>query len=812
MAVDYNIWGAPEDWRDLSDFTFSYLADFKCPKSGANSYGELYDDEVLQGGDVPTDLSISFWGINKNSILAHPVYLASYWDDNEIKTSVNRVTENATTVPCILNYSGDPSIDIRTNWYKRYAPADNPGEAEWDKMYIAYSDPYSREIAISFNYQKIILVPWVKIALENPVDSWGYQVVTLKDYIDNRSTTYANYNKIVGIGYRIAVGSNNRSENNTGIGFVIPTSYEASEREYISDNTYKWFATEYGYYSLYANGILGNSNTRSITPYNDGQSGTAPIDFSSMHMIGDADTGFRYKYCTNYNSDYGQVPIYYYDTDNPLWKVNAYTPWNTDYAHPFPYIECTTANVNDVRDYVLTQIAYLGFPFVYDDSKARDGQIGDTGVFLPVFDDAGVTTGEYEEGAAALALPNSEWIDGRTGSGYDPYAPEPPEGGDMDNVTGRNLNFWSSNKYYLMRQYDLDKFLATVNGLYTGGSTAEEKAEELRKMQVEFKGSNPSDYIVGLYGIPFQWPGGYQAFQPVMLGPVEVLPNDSESDTAVELLNPDFNVELLFGEIEIPELGNFLDYEPYTTLMLYVPFCGTCKLDAAEYIGHTVRVVGTLDKHTGELAVRIIRDGLTVTNTMTGNLYVRVPITAQSMGTYETNLHQLQMAAFNREFGLLTNAVTGGVSMGAAAAAGGEGEGGGSGGMISPTAPISMAASLIQLPIAMADYDFRITHCQPPVFYSSSASSANQAKFYRKAKLFIKRPVFLDTYNTDIGKYVYSHTVGYACCKQVEHINDMATAEHDHLIKCSNVDLTGIPATADELAAIKKALTQGIYI
>lgn len=812
MEVNYDVWGSPEDWQNISSSTWVTQAGCKIPKSGRTSYYNAYNAGALIGGEVPTDLSLAFWGIGKGSILAHPMYLSSYWDGDNIKTAVNEV-ETPSTVPCILNWTTDPSsTQADMMWSYRYAPTDNPGESNWNVINLLGNTAAARTLIASYNYQNIFLIPYVKVA-KAETTSWSTAIISLKAYIDSmlESGTYSSYDKVISIGYQIAIGdgiSNNRSTGLKELGIVFPVSFEGSQRSYNDGSrTYTWYATRYGIDALMTNLAL-NSYTHSLAPYYE----WAAENFSNLHLVGDADTGWRRKYCKNYYAGgnvYGQVPIYYYNPDDDIWKINDSLPWNTSYAYPFPYIECTQTTADTVKDYILKQIAFLGFPFMYDPTLAARGQIGDTGVFLPEFNDAGITTGEYAEGRAALRLPNSEWIDGRTGSGYDPYT---PEGGDLDNVTGRNLNFWSSNKYYLMRQYDLDKFLAAVNGLYTGGNTAEEKAEELRKMQVDFKGSNPSDYIVGLYGIPFQWPGGYQAFQPVMLGPVEVLPNDSESDTAVELLNPDFNIEMLFGEIEIPKLGNFLDYEPYTTLMLYVPFCGTCKLDAAEYIGHTVRVVGTLDKHTGELAVRIIRDRLTVTNTLTGNLYVRVPVTSQAMGTYETNLHQLQMAAFNREFGLLTNAVTGGVSMGAAASAGGEGEGAGSGGMISPTAPISMAASLIQLPIAMADYDFRITHCQPPVFYSSSASSANQAKFYRKAKLFIKRPVFLDTYSTEIGKYVYAHTVGYACCKQVEHINDMATAEHDHLIKCSNVDLTGIPATADELAAIKKALTQGIYI
>lgn len=789
MAINYDVWGAPETWVDQSGY-YS-IASIKKPETSRNTFYKLYNSGVLPFNT--TDKSVAFWGIGKGSILANPQYISPYTIGGDIDepagVDVRPVKAEKTDTPCAFICSKTQKAFPR--YISRYAPtrADAPN-----------FNNYNSTIATSFDYSKIVIIPFVYYVQDNYKNgSSTYWRWTVDQYFSTQSE-YEARPRVIGFGYRVYVGEAG-SRNDLGCGIIPYTWTDVKGYDVSYNNVY--FYGQNGYSESNQIGTTENSDTYTFFRFDRDQ------NVSRNATVGTADTGFRFKYC---KSESTEMTWYYFDTDSELWSIqcNAQSG-STKYWNPYPYIAVNSENAATVKEYIYKQIAFLGLPFIKATSASDyNVALGQERFCLPKFDTNGITTGEYEEGADALTLPNAEWIDARTGSGYDPYRPIPA--GDLDNVTGRNLNFWSSNKYYLMRQEDLDEFLARVNGLYTGGETAEEKAEELRRMQVDFKGSNPSDYIVGLYGLPFQWVWPKQFFQPVMLGPVEVLPNDSGSSTAVELVNPDSDAEMLFGEIQIPELGNFLDYEPYTTLMLYVPFCGTCKLDAAEYIGHTVRVVGTLDKHTGELAVRIMRDGLTVTNTMTGNLYVRVPVTAQAMGTYETNLHQLQMAAFNREFGLLTNAVTGGVSMGAAAAAGGEGEGGGSGGMISPTAPISMAASLIQLPIAMADYEFRITHCQPPVFYSSSASSANQAKFYRKAKLFIKRPVFLDTYNTDIGKYVYGHTIGYACCKQVEHISDMSSAEHNHYIKCSNVDLTGIPATADELAAIKKALTQGIYI
>lgn len=785
MPVNSDIWGLPADWVDGS--TNEQKADIKYPVSAKDTYKEQYNTNSLEWNT--TDLSPAFWGIGKGSILAHPHYLSAHSPDGEL-TNIEITAESVIepqTIPAVFTERIGTSYPPSLSYNYRYKYIDGEHQTSSYPQGNAYQD----KVVMSFNYQKIMAFGQVKVTssiTSTPV------YLTLDEFITNYDNYIDRY--IIGFSYGVCFGDGETMRPTATTGCFIPYVPVSIPGKNITYNNVSFFAKSDGMSIALMSYPSGNT----CNPLNNGEINNS----AGNAMVGDSVTGFAYRYCKGSGTD---VNLYYYDDTNSLWEILKGTrdvsASQTNWMY-CPAIKITAAKKDDIIEYVLSQLAYIGLPFTTDPSNARTAKIGDADVYLPVFDENGITTGEYKEGAAALTLPNAEWDDARTGSGYDPtITPE----SDLDNVTGRNLNYWASSKYYLMTQDDLNKFLHIVNGLYTGGTTPEEKAEKVQNMQVDFKGSNPSDYIVALYGLPFQWVWPRTSFQPVMLGPVEILHNDALSDTAIMQVNPDSDCTLFFGEIAVPALGNFLDYAPYTKMMLYVPFVGTIDIDPVDYAGQTMRIEGTLDKQTGELAIRIMRNGVTVTNTLTANLYIQIPITAQAMGNYENNLHQLQMAGFNRALGNLTGAVTGGVSMGAAAAATGEGGGGGTGGL-SPTAPISMAANLISLPVTMADYDYRITHCQPSVFYSSSASSANQAKFYRKCKLFIKRPVFLSGYTSDEERSVYAHTVGHACSI----IGTITSSGISGFCQIGSIDLSGIPATVEEINAIKQALNKGVYV
>ena len=95
-----------------------------------------------------------------------------------------------------------------------------------------------------------------------------------------------------------------------------------------------------------------------------------------------------------------------------------------------------------------------------------------------------------------------------------------------------------------------------------------------------------------------------------------------------------------------------------------------------------------------------------------------------------------------------------------------------------------------------------LKHTQPTVAITSTASAANAFNMYNKAILFIKRAKMLSDFDAE----KYGKTIGYACLKNTT-IGDVSG-----FTVCSDIDLSGIPATADEINAIKSAFESGVYV
>lgn len=795
MDVNTNIWGTPEEWQNISSSTWMTQANCKIPKSGRTSYYNAYNAGALIGGEVPTDLSLAFWGIGKGSILAHPMYLSSYWDGDNIKTAVNEV-ETPSTVPCILNWTTDPSstqADMR--WSYRYAPTDNPSESNWNVINLAGNAAAARTLITSYNYQNIFLIPYVKVA-KAETSSWSTAIISLKTYIDSmlESGTYSSYDKVISIGYQIAIGdgiNNNRSTGLKEMGIVFPVSFEGSQRSYNDGSrTYTWYATRYGIDALMTNLAL-NSYTHSLAPYYE----WAAENFSSLHLVGDADTGFRRKYCKNYYAGgniYGQVPIYYYNPDDEIWKINDSLPWNTSYAYPFPYIECTQTTADTVKDYILKQIAFLGFPFMYDPTLAARGQIGDIGVFLPEFNDAGITTGEYAEGRAALRLTNSEWIDGRTGSGYDPYAPPSPSEED----SGYLINPFNSNRFttglnvWCMYQQNILDVLAGINNLYLTDPEGNEK------WQLDFKGSNPDDYIVSCKAMLLDV-AHTESTYAFTLGPVQFDGIGCYKYNGTGSFS--FGTIPLDGTGDYVPYGDFRDYQPYTTMELYIPLCGTVEIDPEFFVGHTIEIIMMYDIYTGACTAGIYRDNFTLWKAVNGQIGADIPVSALQMGTYQNAIHSLQAAQKQNEIRLASSVVT--VAAGAAALIAAPATGGTS--LIAGAGLISGAAGLLSGVMQEQNYDYQIEHTQPIPAQTTAAETQNNfcvGGLY--PILYVKRAKMLQGYDAEI----YSHTIGNACL-----INGLIGSQSG-LVMCSSVDLSGVPATVEEINAIKQALGKGVYV
>lgn len=98
--------------------------------------------------------------------------------------------------------------------------------------------------------------------------------------------------------------------------------------------------------------------------------------------------------------------------------------------------------------------------------------------------------------------------------------------------------------------------------------------------------------------------------------------------------------------------GNFLDYEPYTKLKLYIPFCGTVNLPTDKVMGKYLDVYYTFDYLNGN-CIGCVYVGNSLVTTVSGNFYCTVPL-SQDVSTQKNEA--MVMSAFST-FGQLAATV-----------------------------------------------------------------------------------------------------------------------------------------------------------
>lgn len=99
-------------------------------------------------------------------------------------------------------------------------------------------------------------------------------------------------------------------------------------------------------------------------------------------------------------------------------------------------------------------------------------------------------------------------------------------------------------------------------------------------------GENPMNGIIDLRLFPFNVALKNSATQaePIVIG---------RTNTGVNGIKLTENVNSLIdlGECTFfTKFKNFLDYEPYTTAQLYIPYIGVLPVSTAEFMGHRISV------------------------------------------------------------------------------------------------------------------------------------------------------------------------------------------------------------------------------
>ena len=256
--------------------------------------------------------------------------------------------------------------------------------------------------------------------------------------------------------------------------------------------------------------------------------------------------------------------------------------------------------------------------------------------------------------------------------------------------------------------------------------------------------NNPIENIISCKAIPYAISG---TTQEITLGNVKTGVNG-------EKISQNFSKQTI-GSIAIAEhYKNFLDYAPYTNVIIYLPYIGFKELDTSLVMGKTLRIEYTLDVITGGCLAQIYVGKIRLYE-FTGNIGVDISITA-------SNRAQVESAYINAGVGVVSSAMSGNVT--------------------------GAVNSIIGA--ATSQYHYSGTGNPSP----SCVASTN-----RTCYVVIDRPQYQPL-------KAFNHTRGRMCClsKTIGNLKGYTVCD-------GNIDISGISATDEEKDEIVNILSTGFF-
>ena len=256
--------------------------------------------------------------------------------------------------------------------------------------------------------------------------------------------------------------------------------------------------------------------------------------------------------------------------------------------------------------------------------------------------------------------------------------------------------------------------------------------------------NNPIENIISCKAIPYAISG---TTQEITLGNVKTGVNG-------EKISQNFSKQTI-GTVAIAEhYKNFLDYAPYTNVIIYLPYIGFKELDTSLVMGKTLKIEYTIDVITGGCLAQIYVGKIRLYE-FTGNIGVDIPITA-------SNRAQVESAYISAGVGVVSSAMNGNA--------------------------IGVADSIIGA--ATSQYHYSGTGNPSP----SCVSSTN-----RTCYVVIDRPQYQQL-------SAFNHTRGRMCC-----LSKTIGSLRGYTVCDKNVDISGVSATDEEKEEIVNILSSGFF-
>lgn len=257
--------------------------------------------------------------------------------------------------------------------------------------------------------------------------------------------------------------------------------------------------------------------------------------------------------------------------------------------------------------------------------------------------------------------------------------------------------------------------------------------------------NNPIENIISCKSIPLSLKG---VTQKIILGNVDTGVNGDKVSNNFAKQN--------IGSIAITEkYHNFLDYAPYTNVIIYLPYVGFKELDTNLVMGKTLSISYTVDIITGGCLCQITSNNVKLYE-FNGNMGIDIPITA-------SNRAQVEAGYISSGIGIASSVASGNI--------------------------VGAVTSLINS--AESQYHYASTSSPNPMCVASTN---------RTCYVILDRPTYqtLKSFNHTRGKKCYlTKTIntlkGYTICDE-------------------HIDISGIRATDSEKEELIRILSSGFFV
>ena len=781
MQINEDYWGGADktttlaDGRELTNYT---LMD-------ALNTGFIPFNELL-------DTSISPWAISSEADLTKISYALTHregtsgyvWADPEIYPIHDTEADNK-GIPfyfCVPYYTGNSGLTF--NWFSRNGYSqqqilDTSANTLRDQVYILRGFDYNK---LAY-YPQLVVAEYTRQEAYNDSTFCDVATTSIPNYFNNYE--YWSTRPIVGIkftpyyqgadpsypDYRIAIELNVNS-----LGIQKPcqeTGTEGAINGYTTDFIDNFMSM------IPSGGTIGSYGYYSALPIHDLNRDYWVQSYSEdVDLVLAADgTNVRF-FSAGYSSEI--------DTTRH-WFIESLWPGGNDVYIRSALSPASFTDSDELKDYILKQIAYLGVWFCLDPTEIQSTAPGSTANwYLGEIDADGITTGRYEQGSNTSQLPNSTWVDPWEESGWSGRSEDPNTYSDhTDWNSSLTTGLVQFSKAFILTPGEVEtlhaKFYDSLSNIPSGSTVTD-------YLEATYLTNNPTDVIMSL--------------RYYYMDLDTVFPTALITDLNLGAYNTGMQAKWIYPGIKkfdmgsctyYPHFGDFRDYDPYSSAQLIIPYCGTVKISPSEFMGRKISVTLGVDFTTGACTAYIFRDDLMVSS-ISGQIGIETPVSGVASSDLQRDIYNSTAALKQAQVSAEQSLVSGAFSTLAAAATGN----------IAGAAQsiMGMYYGTQQADIAVDVAEYNLEHTNVPYRQVGAAAPALNFMQEQNCRLLIYRPVMKPGYDPES----YGKTTGFAT------IETDILSSFSGFTKCGAVKADGISCTATEKKMIIDALQSGVYL